>query len=102
MGTAGRTAPAMKKISVELRTYDFNYILAAFFLPTPQNHQALSSPFYAYLHSPKWGAGADHRASGPEESGVGRGVPGSSLGGVQHRQEHELLGGGGDTQTTGF
>lgn len=30
MGTAGRTAPAMRKISVELENYDLNYIPAKF------------------------------------------------------------------------
>lgn len=95
MGTAGRTAPATKKISVELKIYNFTYILACF-LPAPHNHQALSSPSYTYLHNPRWGAGADHRASGPGESGVGRGVLGSGLGGVQHRQGHELLRGRGE------
>lgn len=95
MGTAGRTAPATQEISVELKTYDLNYTLVK--LPFPQPLTA-TKPFpvfpYTYLHSPRWGAGADHRASGPGESGVGRGVPGSGLGGVQHGQEHELLRGG--------
>lgn len=37
MGTAGRTAPAMKKISVELKNCDLNYILAKFSFSQPQS-----------------------------------------------------------------
>lgn len=88
MGTAGRTAPARKKISTELKRCDLNYTLS-FLSPSPSSSP--STPSYTYLHSPRWGAWADHRASGPGESGVGREVPGSDLGGVQQGQEHELL-----------
>lgn len=48
-------------------------------------------PFHTHLHSPRWEAGADRRASSPVVSDVGREVLGSGLGGVQHGQEHELL-----------
>lgn len=35
MGTAGRTAPAMKNINVELKNRDLNYTLAKFSFSRP-------------------------------------------------------------------
>lgn len=77
----------MRKTRVELET-DLNLSLAKLCSPPPTKPLHRLS---THLHSPRWEAGADHTASNPGASGVGREVLGSGLGGVQQEQEHELL-----------
>jgi hypothetical protein len=77
----------MTKTQGELKT-DLNLSLS---FVAAYRHQTPALPFHTHLHSPRWEAGADHMASSPVASDVGREVLGSGLGGVQHGQEHELL-----------